>query len=61
MATVKETMVEIIARQPEDLTFEQILRELAFAGMVQRGLADADAGRVYADAEILSRIESWRE
>lgn len=60
MATAKETMVEIIARQPEDHTFEQILRELAYAGMVQRGLTDADEGRVHADLEIQSRVESWR-
>jgi len=39
--TVKEHMKEVIERQPDDATYEEILRELAFASMVERGLADA--------------------
>jgi len=42
-------MIDIIGRQPDDSSYDEILRELAFARMVQRGLADSDAGRTLSD------------
>ena len=45
MSTVKEELAQLIQQQPEDSSREEIVRELAFHVMVQRGLADADAGR----------------
>ncbi len=61
MSSVKEAMTEIIARQPDDSSYDEILRELAFARMVQRGLSDADAERTVPDDEIKRTIESWRK
>lgn len=61
MSSVKESMTEIIARQPDDSSYDEILRELAFAHMVQRGLADSDAERTVSDDEIKRTIESWRK
>jgi predicted transcriptional regulator len=61
MQNVKETMAEIILRQPDDSSYDEILRELAFARMVQRGLADADAGRTVSDETIKQAIESWQK
>ena len=60
MASAKETMAEIIARQPDDSSYDEILRELAFARMVQRGLEDSDADRILSDEEIRKKIDSWR-
>ena len=61
MSTVKETMAEIISRQPEDSTYDEILRELAYGRMVQRGLADSDEGRAISDEEIKRTIDDWQE
>ncbi len=61
MSSVKESMTEIIARQPEDSSYDEILRELAFARMVHRGLADSDAGRLISDAELKKKVDSWRK
>ncbi len=60
MASAKETMSEIIARQPEDSSYDEILRELAFARMVERGLEDSDAGRTIADDDVKRKVDSWR-
>jgi predicted transcriptional regulator len=60
MASTKETMKEIIARQLEDSSYDEILRELAFARMVQRGLDDSDAGRTVSDEEVKEKLDSWR-
>ncbi|MEZ6138135.1 MAG: hypothetical protein R3C53_24895 [Pirellulaceae bacterium] len=40
-------MVDIIARQPDDSTYEELLRQLAYDRMVQRGLEDSKAGRTW--------------
>lgn len=61
MLTAKETMTEIIAQLPDDSTYDEILRELAFARMVRRGLSDSDEGRVIEDDEVRRKIESWQE
>lgn len=53
-------MADIIAQQPDDSSYDEILRELAFARMVDRGLADADAKRVISDDDIKQRIETWQ-
>jgi predicted transcriptional regulator len=60
MSDVKNAMTAIIARQPEDSTYEEILRELAYSRMIQRGIDDADVGRTSTDEEIKRKIESWR-
>lgn len=61
MSTPKEQMKKIIQAQPDDATYEEILRELAFERMVDRGLADAREGRVIAHEEMGRRIRSWRK
>lgn len=61
MSSAKETMSEIIAQQPDDSTYDEILRELAYARMVRRGLDDSDAGRTVSDDEVRRKIESWRK
>lgn len=37
MATPKEQMVKVIEAQPEDSSYDEILRELAFARIIDRG------------------------
>ena len=61
MSPAKESMIEIIGRQPDDSTYDEILRELAFARMVQRGLDDSAAGRTHATAEVAEAIGVFHE
>ena len=61
MSQAKEKIMEVLEGLPEDASFEEILRELAFVRMVERGLADSDAGRVISNKEMGRRIRSWRE
>lgn len=60
MATAKEQLTRILEAQPEDSSYEELLRELAFARMVNRGLADSDAGRVISNKKMKEHIDSWR-
>ncbi len=61
MATAKEQMAKIVQEQPDDSSYDEILRELAFARMVERGLADSLAGRTISDEEMSRRIKTWRK
>ncbi len=60
-ATAKEQLKNILNEQPDDSSAEELVRELAFHVMVQRGLADADAGRVISNEEMKHRIQSWAQ
>ncbi len=60
MSPAKEQLIRLIEDQPDDSSYEEILRELAFAAMVERGVADSDAGRTVSNEKIARRIESWR-
>ena len=61
MATAKEHIVEIIKRQPDDSSYDDIVRELAFDLMVQRGLKDSDERRTISNEEMERRIKSWQK
>jgi hypothetical protein len=60
MSTVKEELARLIQGQPEDSTREEIVRELAFNLMVERGLADSDAQRVVSNEDMQRRIRAWQ-
>ncbi len=59
MSTVKEELIRIIERQPDQSSELEIVRELAFHVMVQRGLADSDEGRTVSHEEMGRRIRLW--
>ena len=59
--TTKERTKEIIDNQPDDATYEEIVRELAFSGMVERGLKDVREGRVISNEEMGKRIRLWQK
>jgi predicted transcriptional regulator len=61
MSTVKDKMTEVIQSQPDDATYEEIMRELAFEKMIERGLSDARSGRVVSNEEMDRRIRTWRK
>ncbi|MFL6196340.1 MAG: hypothetical protein ACJ75H_19320 [Thermoanaerobaculia bacterium] len=57
--TDKQRVLQIIRDQPEDSSYDEILRELAFGRMVERGLADVEAGRTISHEEMKKRISPW--
>ena len=61
MSKVKEKMTEVIESQPDDATYEEIMRELAFEKMIERGLADSRSGRVIPNEDMRRRIRTWQK
>ena len=60
MPSAKEQIAKILQDQPDDSSYEEILRELVLAQMVDRGLADSDAGRTISHEEMGRRSKTWR-
>lgn len=56
MITAKERMTNIINSQPDDSTYEELLLELAFNRMIDRGLEDSRKGRVISNEEMGQRL-----
>ncbi len=61
MSAVKERMSEVIKSQPEDATYEEILRELAFEQTIARGLKDSREGKTISNEEMKRRIGAWQK
>ena len=61
MVTAKEHIAEIIKRQRDDSSYDDIIRELAFDLMVQRGLKDSDERRTISNEEMKRRIKTWQK
>lgn len=60
MTTAKEMIREVVEAQPEDASYEEIIRELAFERMIERGLEDARQGRRISNEEMARRIKTWQ-
>jgi hypothetical protein len=61
MPSAKEQITHIVQEQPEDGSYDEILRELALARMIERGLEDSQAHRTLSDEEMRQRIRTWQK
>jgi len=58
MDSVKEQMIHIIHNQPDDSSYDEILKELAFHKLIEQGLADSNQGRTISNQEMGRCIHS---
>jgi len=61
MSSIKDEMTRIIQEQPDDSSFDEILRELALARIIDRGLQDSEAGRTIRNDEMKRQMDQWRK
>ena len=59
MSTAKELITELVQKQPDDSSYDEIIRELAFHLMIERGLKDSDENRAISNDEMRQRINNW--
>ena len=55
----KDEAKKVIDSLPEDTTYEEILRELAFDKMIGRGLDDVANGKTISNEEMKNTIVQW--
>jgi len=58
MPDIREKMTQLIQAQPEDSSYDEIMRELAFERMIARGLKDSSQGKVFSNEQMKKRIKS---
>lgn len=61
MISPKKQITRIMQEQPDDSSYDEILRELAFARMVDRGLADVKSKKIISNKEMQHRIRTWQK
>jgi predicted transcriptional regulator len=57
-ATLKQRVIEVMEQLPPDATVEDLMERLFFLAKVDRGLADADAGRVVPHEDVTKRFSA---
>lgn len=57
--TAKDRMRTLLRDQPADSTYDELLRQLAFQRLVDRGLADVERGETLDTGDLRSRIKTW--
>lgn len=61
MSAAKDHIKELISSLPEDSSYDEILREVAFARMVENGLSDSRGNKTISNEDMGHRIKSWRK
>jgi len=59
VASPKQAVLEMIHRMPEDASLEDIQYHLFVLQKIERGLDDAEAGRVIPQDEVEKRLQKW--
>jgi predicted transcriptional regulator len=55
-SSVKERVLEAVRQLPADATMEDVMERLYFLAKIERGLADAEAGRVTSHEEVRAKF-----
>lgn len=61
VTTDKQRMIQLLEGQPDDSSFEELIKELAFDRMVERGVTDAENGRTISHEELGRRMAAWQK
>ena len=57
--TAKEASLEVIQRLPDDVDLEDILHALYVRQRIERGIKEADEGRLMPHDEVMRKSRSW--
>ena len=56
-ATVKEAVLDIAKRLPDDCSWEDVMYQVYVRQKIQEGLDDAESGRVVSDEEVFAEFK----
>ena len=59
MTAPKIEAKRVIDSLPEDTSYDEILKELAFDRMIQRGLKDSKENKTISNQEMKNKINKW--
>ncbi|SFV87867.1 hypothetical protein MNB_SUP05-SYMBIONT-5-913 [hydrothermal vent metagenome] len=59
MNAIKEQSKRIIDNMPEDVSYDEILKALAFDKMIKNGIQDSRDKNTVSNAEMQQKIKQW--
>lgn len=59
MSSPKQATLELVQQLDDDVTFEDIIYELYVLEKIQRGMKDAEEGKVVSHEEARQRLDRW--
>jgi hypothetical protein len=61
MSAAKDQIKQLISTLPDDSSYDEILREITFARMVENGLDDSQNNRTISNNDMEHRIKTWHK
>ena len=61
MSTAKDEIKQILESQPDDSSYDELLREIAFRRMVKNGISDLKSGNVISNEEMEKKLKEWQK
>lgn len=59
LPSAKQATLDLVERLEDDVSFEDIIYELYVLEKIQRGMKDAEEGRVVSHEEAKQRLSRW--
>ncbi|MBU0693159.1 MAG: hypothetical protein KKC11_00595 [Candidatus Omnitrophica bacterium] len=59
MLSIKDNAKKIIDDLPDDASYDELIKELLFKCMVERGIRDSKNNKITSDEELGREIEKW--
>lgn len=59
LADVKEQVIELVRNLPDEVTVDDIMRELYFKIQVDKGLKELDEGKGIPHEDVERRLSRW--
>jgi hypothetical protein len=59
MLSIKDNAKKIIDDLPDDVSYDELIKELLFKRMVERGIRDSQLNKITSDEELGREIEKW--
>ena len=59
LPSAKQATLDLVERLDDDVSFEDIIYELYVLEKIQRGMKDAEEGRVVSHEEAKHRLSRW--
>jgi hypothetical protein len=57
----KQSAKKVIDSLPDDSSYDEILKELSFVRMVERGLEDSKNGKTISNEEMKQKVKQWQK
>ncbi|MHB1336381.1 MAG: hypothetical protein ACYCXQ_10570 [Candidatus Humimicrobiaceae bacterium] len=59
MLSIKDNAKKIIDDLPDDVSYDELIKELLFKHMLERGIRDSQLNKITSDEELGREIEKW--